>query len=258
LSKGEKSKINLLIKSKKVLKNWYFLPLIYLGILKKNRVVLQTLEGMKIIMRGNKSNDIHVFSEIWLDNAYLKWGIDLYEDCNVIDIGSHIGLFALQIISKQQNSNLLCYEPNSENFQILKENIAINNLKQVKIFHKAVSSKNGEIELNINENDSSGHSIKKLSTKKEKIESISFERILEENNLHGCDLLKLDCEGAEYDILFSIPKDKLKKIKQICLEYHKFIDEPELYKKIIKLFEDNEFTVKIEDFEKNGFIFAKR
>ena len=258
LSCKNNSKFKLLSKARQVLENWYLLPLIYLGFLKKNQVILKTKNKMKIIIRANNSNDINVFSEIWLEETYLKWGINFSKNSNVVDIGSHVGLFALHIASMNKNSQILCFEPSNDNFEILKQNVKLNNLKQIKIFHKAVSSKNGKIELNINTHDPSGHSIKKESDKKETIESITLEKIFEENNLEKCNLLKLDCEGAEYEILFSTSEENLKKINQICLEYHKFDDEPDLHKKLLRYLEDNGYVTKMEDFEKNGFIFAKR
>ena len=45
--------------------------------------------------------------------------------------------------------------------------------------------------------------------------------MFEKNKIEKVDLLKLDCEGAEYDILYSLPKEKFKKINRIALEAHK-------------------------------------
>jgi len=258
MSSNNYSKLDLLLKARKILKNWYLLPMIYLGIFKKNQIILKTKNDLQLSIRANKSNDIHVFSEIWLEETYLKWKINFSKNSNVIDIGSHIGLFTLQIASMNKNSNIFCFEPNNENFNMLKNNIKINNLKKIKIFQMAVSFKNGETELSINKNDSSGHSIKKEFEKKENVKTITLKKILDDNQIEHCDLLKLDCEGAEYEILFSTSKNELKKIKQICLEYHKLADEPKLYKKLIDFLEENGFKIEIEDFEKNGFIFAKR
>jgi hypothetical protein len=44
-------------------------------------------------------------------------------------------------------------------------------------------------------------------------------------DLESCDLLKLDCEGAEYGILFNAPPELLQKIQRIVLEFHEQVTE---------------------------------
>ena len=52
------------------------------------------------------------------------------------------------------------------------------------------------------------------------VKSISLAGALEKAELELCDLLKLDCEGAEYSILFSAPRSVLERFKYIVMEYH--------------------------------------
>jgi hypothetical protein len=42
------------------------------------------------------------------------------------------------------------------------------------------------------------------------------------NRIERIDLLKMDCEGAEYEILFGTPRDVLAKIAEIRMEIHDF------------------------------------
>src|SRR5688572_25562845 len=49
--------------------------------------------------------------------------------------------------------------------------------------------------------------------------------IFRDHGIDRCDLLKLDCEGAEYRILYSAPRDVLDRIDHIILEYHHFSQE---------------------------------
>jgi hypothetical protein len=43
---------------------------------------------------------------------------------------------------------------------------------------------------------------------------------MDENAIEKCDLLKMDCEGAEYDILYNCPPEYLRRIDQIAMEVH--------------------------------------
>jgi hypothetical protein len=52
------------------------------------------------------------------------------------------------------------------------------------------------------------------------VPGVTIESIFQELELQTCDYLKIDCEGAEYDILFNTNKAILSKIRHICLEYH--------------------------------------
>jgi hypothetical protein len=40
------------------------------------------------------------------------------------------------------------------------------------------------------------------------------------NKIQKCDLLKIDCEGLEYEILESLESELYAKIQRIVLEYH--------------------------------------
>ena len=71
--------------------------------------------------------------------------------------------------------------------------------------------------------DPRGNATHNLFIKSDKfieISTITLKNIFEENNLKKCSLLKIDCEGAEYEIFESATSDLLKKIKIICMEYH--------------------------------------
>jgi len=60
------------------------------------------------------------------------------------------------------------------------------------------------------------------------VKSITLQNIFEENNISHCNFLKLDCEGAEYEILCNLPTKYFKKIDKIVMECH-FVDKkPEL------------------------------
>ena len=43
---------------------------------------------------------------------------------------------------------------------------------------------------------------------------------MDANHLERVDLLKMDCEGAEYEILYSTPSSHLQRISEIRMEYH--------------------------------------
>jgi hypothetical protein len=44
----------------------------------------------------------------------------------------------------------------------------------------------------------------------------------------GCDLLKLDCEGAEFDALLSADDETLRRAQRIILEFHRIVGSPDV------------------------------
>ena len=53
-----------------------------------------------------------------------------------------------------------------------------------------------------------------------KVPLLTLENILKENNVHTGAILKMDCEGYEYDIIMQAPCDTLRYFTHIQLEYH--------------------------------------
>ncbi len=52
------------------------------------------------------------------------------------------------------------------------------------------------------------------------VKTISLEELFKQFSISKCDYLKMDCEGGEYDILFSASHETLARIDRICMEIH--------------------------------------
>ena len=138
----------------------------------------------------------------------------------VIDIGANIGVFSLYAAHCGKSVKVLAYEPNSESFRYLLNNIKANRLEQIIIpYRLAVTDvHNGIVKFPkkssmynaIIEGDS--------DTDFEEVETTSLSSML--SDIEKIDLLKLDCEGAEYDILMKSGRDVFDKISAIRMEYH--------------------------------------
>jgi len=148
----------------------------------------------------------------------------LNENSLVIDIGALYGIFTNVIIEKY-NCFIEAYEPSKDNFKTLSE---INN-KKLKCFNKAVGGYNRIQKFYIygsgwhgGSNSLINHSkgSKRKIIDSYNIEVISLNDILKKHK--DIDLLKIDCEGAEIEILKYTDLEQLKKCKQITVEFHQF------------------------------------
>ena len=249
------SKLQILLKSRKIFKNWYIYPKIYFKLTKKEFAIFETKFGQKIKIRVN-STDLMALTHVWLIEEYARKKFEIKSNDTVIDVGAHIGLFTMYATQSCKNGNIYSYEPVKENFEILKANIAINNLQDVKIFNSAVSNSDSTITLFIN-NDESGHSMFSESSENIIVNSTTLMKIFDKNNIKKCNFLKLDCEGAEYEIIEKLPSKYFKMIEKMVIEYHMFDLHPELLEKLKNKLLENNFKLETKMlFSDIGFLYA--
>lgn len=161
---------------------------------------------------------LYIYKEIFVDHCY-----DLTLDRSapvIIDIGANSGLFALRIKQIYPLAKISCYEPFPSNFEQLQNTIALNKLESVTPLRIAVGAHRGSARLYINKKNMGGHSFfvtEALSNDYVDVEVIDLASILDELQ-HEVDLLKIDCEGAEFDILMSLTAAQARKIRQIIAE----------------------------------------
>lgn len=169
----------------------------------------------------------------------------------IIDCGSHIGFSILYFKSIYPKAEILGFEPNSENFEILQRNLTVNKLKDVKVINAALSNKNGKDLLRISFEEKEPWTwadtiINNIwgdedDNKKIEVKTVRLSKYLNK----PVDLLKVDIEGSEQKVLEEI-KNKLYFIEQIIMEFHgtptnKDINNYEVIKKLLK---DNSFKIK--------------
>ena len=153
------------------------------------------------------------------------------------------------------------YEPDFQNYEKIIKNVEQNNIKNVKCFNSAVGKTNGKIHLYSVENGDFGTSSSSTVRKSNRSVEVScgtLENVFMVNKIDCCDLLKLDCEGAEYQIIFDSPKNIFKKIKSIALEYH---DDPKFKgEDLVSYLKENGFYTILSSNKRDdrwGHIYAK-
>ena len=244
-------------KSMKIIENWREVISIYFNKKKEKFSILKTRNGLKIKLRNN-STDIQAFANVWLLEEYKKEKFLSKENDTVIDIGAHIGLYAMYISQTNKNVKIFSYEPVDENYNLLKENIEINSLDNVKIFNFAVGKTIGKTKIFL-KNDQSAHNIYEKSEKYEIVNMTTLNKIIEENNFKKISILKLDCEGAEYDIFDNLSDENFEIIEKICFEYHILNNNYEKLDILKKKLSNKNFRLEILPTDDNlGMIFAEK
>lgn len=147
----------------------------------------------------------------------------LKKDDYFIDIGANIGLFSInaaRIIG--ENGKIISFEPSPVTFSRLKENIDLNNFKNVDIRNIGISDKKGELTLNISE---TGHDAwdtfatnidKKMFNKCTTVPVHTLDEELKEFDKEKIALVKIDVEGWEKFVLHGA-KDFLTKYEPVLM-----------------------------------------
>ena len=170
--------------------------------------------------------DVWSIKETFLDRFYEKYGYSVQSDWKVIDIGAGTGEFTIFAAAAMSRSvdRVFAFEPFPESFTLMQQNLRINKINNVQIFAEAVGAEAGELVLDLAGGDPlqyQSHLESAVNVEASlHVKSISLAGALEKTGQESCDLLKLDCEGAEYSILFAAPQSVLEHVSHIVMEYH--------------------------------------
>jgi FkbM family methyltransferase len=193
-------------------------------------VVLCTHDGFEIAIRQNLW-DAEIVREIFFEQPYTR-NLRLPPDPVVVDVGGYIGDFALYAVKYLGAEHVVAYEPTHENFAMLEHNVAINGYgDRITAVNEAVGDSD-EIVLNVEKLDGDEVHVSPYwypEAEHRTLPSVTLEELFDAHGLDSVDLLKVDCEGGEYDIFPSTPAAILDRVGNIAFEYHE-IDgyEPKL------------------------------
>ena len=155
---------------------------------------------------------------IFLDNIYHSLPV---RDKIVVDIGANIGDSAIYF-ALSGAARVIAIEPFPRNYEMARKNVELNNLSnKITLLLGACSSSNGSILVNQSEY---GYNINPMDKPEQgaKLPRMTLENILDKNNVLHIEkaILKMDCEGCEYDVIFSSSQETLKRFSHIQIEYH--------------------------------------
>ena len=166
----------------------------------------------------------------------------------VLDIGGHLGSFSAFAL-RAGAKTVVTVEPDKGNFKLLTKNMK--QFDNVTLFNAAVVS---DVTVETHLYKTNGVSHGNYSTTpfrgrtKVKVDTIAFSNILRE---YKPSVLKMDCEGCEYDVLMALKK--LPHVRQVAMEIHlnKAKWRNEFYYELLNIFKDWECVVEPKNTGKN-------
>ena len=209
-----------LVKNLATFKNWYVLYAGRYGFLRKE-IELIHRGGLRVKVRPN-TDDLRIVKSNFVKKNYTKGFVPITKDSIVVDVGAHIGSFSISVARSAYK--VLAFEPEPTNYQMLKKNMELNRLENMSIFELAVSGISGYQDIYTCQGGSSAdyslYEGETMNIKMGRIPTISVEDIIKREGLPRIDFLKLDCEGAEHDILRNMSLETAAKIMGITMEMH--------------------------------------
>jgi len=147
----------------------------------------------------------------------------------VLDVGGHIGYYTL-LLAKcvGKSGRVFTFEPSPKNFELLDKNIRLNHLTQVEAFPLAVFSSKGISTITIPDGDcnSGGASVvSQVGTREIQVETITMDGFCAERNIRP-EFIKMDVEGAEYDVLLGAEQTVRSCLPKMLVEVHHFDRNP--------------------------------
>ena len=174
--------------------------------------------------RVTSALDVWLLKEVCLDGEYQRDGTVIGPGATVVDVGAGVGEFCVSVARAHPDARVYAFEPAAESFALLEGNVRLNGLDNVTLFPCAVAADGhgrmldrrggapalGRISAGVHAGPADAV----------RVPSIGLTELLGTLDAGRCDFLKVDCEGAEYEILLGAGRAVLERIAHIALEYH--------------------------------------
>ncbi|MBI3159777.1 MAG: FkbM family methyltransferase [Chloroflexi bacterium] len=181
------------------------------------------IELNKIAFRNADHVHWSLIAEIFLGREYTPQGYEIKAGDIVVDIGAHKGVF-VAYAAQFSPGRVFAFEPDAENYTYLGQFVADNGWNNVQVTPKAVWGNRSRMKLYKAESSSRNSLTDRDVISSHRLESFEeVEAISLQDALAGVDvvnLLKVDCEGAEFEIFRCAPAEVFDRIEKITMEYH--------------------------------------
>jgi FkbM family methyltransferase len=198
----------------------------YLKYFSKGDIKVHKLYGRETFFY-NTAEYFHGIQEIFAEEIYKQ---QLPANAVIIDCGAHIGMSVIYLKRICPSANITAFEPDARNFRLLEKNITAHELQNVSLRNEAVWTENTTIrfaqEGTMSSKIEEGNKFDGIPVKATRLKDLINAPV---------DFLKLDIEGAEFQVLKDMD-DKLLQVKRMFVEYHGSVDEHDKLMELCTLF----------------------
>ena len=173
-------------------------------------------EGLKFFVReGQKGEcDVGIVVNCLQRGGFSYWDFAPYVG-KVVDIGAHIGGFTCAVAKTA--AKVVSWEASSENYSILLQNVKANRITNIQCHWAAVGDGSPKL-LGLSSGSTAGASI--VVTEGRDVEEVPGAGLAEVLGDGEVEFVKMDCEGAEYELFLDCPRDLVRRMEKMVAEVH--------------------------------------
>jgi FkbM family methyltransferase len=177
--------------------------LLYKGYIRSaQNIIVEGSDDAQYLLPNLKDN---ISFDIFVNGIYEKDTINLLDRMlppggYYLDLGANIGAILVPLARRRPDIKIIAVEAAPWIFHYLKENVALNNLKNVKLVNKALFDKDG-VELDFfspQDKFGKGSLSPVFSREAVKVTTTKVDSLIREYNFPQVDVVKVDVEGFEY------------------------------------------------------------
>jgi FkbM family methyltransferase len=147
----------------------------------------------------------------------------------VVDVGGGVGETSIYFALKGAEK-VHMFEPFPYSYKLAKKNIELNHLESKININLAGVGKSGKTFVDPDYSNVSGSNLTKNNKGSIEVPIFNLEAIVERISPNKQAVLKMDCEGCEYEAILLSSEDTLRRFQEIQIEYH--YGSKELVKKL--------------------------
>jgi FkbM family methyltransferase len=203
--------------------------------------------------------DFKVINETWIENVYRIHQGQFFGGSVFVDVGANIGAVSLFVDSfnkdREDGNKIKVYavEPEPNNLYLLSQNIENNPTENITIVNNAIWHEEKMVSIS---NRGGNSSIVDTEEDNSEVLAITLETLFSTYDIKEVDVMKIDIEGAEFDLIINTPAETLAKINRLVLEFDKSFDGRfgQMIEKLSK-----QFGIDILGSpERGGYVYANR
>jgi FkbM family methyltransferase len=164
-------------------------------------------------------------------NAQSEYNFDFFDfkpGDIVIDIGGNIGMVSILLAKKFPFLKIYAFEPVRQSYENFLRNIDLNNIPEgvITVENIAVTKDSRDVCMKLNRLNMGASKVSEEVPQngEETVSSETLMHIIEKNKIEKIKLLKIDCEGMEYEILYDMPPRFFSKIEYLRGEFHPLLN----------------------------------
>jgi FkbM family methyltransferase len=212
--------------------------------------------GQLLVAQLNRTETDFLYREIFVENAYFRYGIGLPANPVVVDVGANIGMFSLLVAHRCSGARIVAVEPVAELAHAASVNAELHGV-DVTVLNCGLGSRSGEVAFSYYPNNTlmsgmygdaeedrkvlgsylrtaAGAELPEMELAAQ-LDRLADDRMRPElrrcrlttlpevvaaHGIDRIDLLKIDVEKAEADVLAGIDPETWRRIDQVVLEVH--------------------------------------